>query len=236
MKILAIDTASDVCGVSILEDNHCICTLDTNTGRTHSENLMPMIQEAFQKTGLTLKNIDLLVCDKGPGSFTGIRIGIATIKAFCDSLTIPCVGISSLEVLAYQVKEEGFIASILDCKNENCYYALYELKNGIYHEIIFPVAESVENAISILQTDDSPITFVGDGINTYASIILEKIPMPFLMIDSATLDSFDLGLAGLTKFHALGNVGEDVLPLYLKKPQAQRLLEEKLRKEHLNHE
>lgn len=236
MKILAIDTASDVCGVSILEDNHCICKLDTNTGRTHSENLMPMIQEAFQKTGLTLKNIDLLVCDKGPGSFTGIRIGIATIKAFCDSLAIPCVGISSLEVLAYQVKEEGFIASILDCKNENCYYALYELKNGIYHEIISPVADSVKNAISILQTYDSPITFVGDGIDTYASIILEKIPMPFLMIDSATLDSFDLGLAGLTKFHTLGNVGEDVLPLYLKKPQAQRLLEEKLRKEHLNHE
>ena len=76
---------------------------------------------------------------------------------------------------------------------------------------------------------------MGDIIDTYASIILEEIPKPFLMIDSATLNSFDLGLAGLTRFHALGNVGEDVLPLYLKKPQAQRLLEEKLRKEHLNH-
>ena len=69
MKILSIDTASNVCGVSILEDNKLISTLDTNTGRTHSENLMPMIETAFTKSNLTLKDMDLMVCDSGPRFF-----------------------------------------------------------------------------------------------------------------------------------------------------------------------
>ena len=89
MKILSIDTASDICGVSILDNNNLICNLDSNTGRTHSENLMPFIDLAFKKSNICLKDIDLLVCDKGPGSFTGIRIGIATVMAFKDSLNIP---------------------------------------------------------------------------------------------------------------------------------------------------
>ena len=84
MKILSIDTASDVCGVSILEDKKSIISLDTNTGRTHSENLMPMIENAFNQTNLSLNDIELITCDIGPGSFTGLRIGIATTKAFCD--------------------------------------------------------------------------------------------------------------------------------------------------------
>lgn len=101
MKILSIDTSSDVCGVSILEDKKLLCSLDTNTGRTHSENLVPMINEALAEVELDSFDIELLVCDIGPGSFTGIRIGVATARAFSDSLDLPCVGISSLEALAY---------------------------------------------------------------------------------------------------------------------------------------
>ena len=125
MKILSIDTASEVCGVSILENSNLICQLDQATGRTHTEKLMNIIEQAFRQCHLTLKDIDLLVCDKGPGSFTGIRIGIATIKAFHDSLQIPCIGVTSLEGLAYSIQKDGFIVTLLDCKNNNCYFALY---------------------------------------------------------------------------------------------------------------
>ena len=69
LKILSVDTASNVCGVSILDNNNLICNLDDNTGRTHSENLMPMIEEAFEKANLELKDIDLIVCDIGPRFF-----------------------------------------------------------------------------------------------------------------------------------------------------------------------
>ena len=231
MKILSIDTASNICGVSILEDTNLICKLDSNTGRTHSENLMPMIKTAFEKSNLSLNDIDLLVCNKGPGSFTGIRIGIATIKAFHDSLDINCIGISSLESLAYLVKNEGLIFSIIDCKNDNCYFALYELKNSEYHEIVPPSTDNIYNAINICNnyiSNKNLITVVGDGVNTYKDIIIDNFKGINLEFSKKNdLDSYSLALAGINKFKI--NSSEEILPLYLKKPQAQRQLESKLK-------
>ena len=109
MKILCIDTSSNLCSVAILENNNLINKLELNNGLTHSETLMPLIKELLNTSNLSLKDIDLLVSDIGPGSFTGIRIGVSTVKAFADCLNIPCVGISSLEVLAYNIKNNGII-------------------------------------------------------------------------------------------------------------------------------
>lgn len=229
MKILSIDTASNICGVSILENANLLCKLDTNTGRTHSENLMPMIQQALEQSNTSLNDIGLFVCDKGPGSFTGIRIGIATVKAFHDSLDIPCVGVSSLEALAYSVKKEGYIVSIIDCKNENCYFALYELKNSKYTQMIEPTADTILNALTRCQQSISPsasITFVGDGSEIYTETICHLFKnYQFVFSNNHLLDSYTLGLAGLDKWKE--NNLDDVLPMYLKKPQAQRQLEEK---------
>ena len=129
MKTLSLETSSKICSVAILEDKNLIKKIELDNGLTHSETLMPLIKQILEETNLTLSKIDLLVCDIGPGSFTGIRIGIATIKAFTDSLNIPSVGVSSLEGLAYNIKTDGIICSIIDCKNNNCYYALYKLEN-----------------------------------------------------------------------------------------------------------
>ena len=107
MKILSIDTASDLCTVAVLEDENCIKEVIVSDARNHSEKIMPVIEQALQETNLNLKNIDLIVCDKGPGSFTGIRIGVGTVLAFQDAINIPCVGISSLEALAYNVRQDG---------------------------------------------------------------------------------------------------------------------------------
>lgn len=231
MKILSIDTASQICGVSILEDTNSICKLDKDTGRTHSENLMPMIEQAFEECNLSLNDINLLVCDKGPGSFTGIRIGISTIKAFHDSLSIPCVGVNSLETLAHSIQEDGFIVSLLDCKNDNCYFALYELKDGKYIEVIAPTAESIENALNLCQQkieSNQPITFVGDGSVAFQEQIINTFKnFNFTTSENNSLNSYYLGLAGLHKFQE--KKLEDVSPLYLKKPQAQRQLEEKFK-------
>lgn len=246
MKILSIDTASDICGVSILEDENLICNLDSNTGRTHSENLMPMVENAFSKSNLSLKDVDLLVCDKGPGSFTGIRIGVATVMAFHDSFDIPCVGISSLESLAYNtrnvVKNNSYVCSIIDCKNDNCYFALYENKNGIFEELIEPQTESIESALLILDSyfedgiknndsienfENTTISFVGGGCKIYKDKIKNYFRNASFVDDILNnLNSYNLGLAGLVHYNENIDIG-DVLPLYLKKPQAQRLLEEK---------
>ena len=106
MKILSIDTASNLCTVAILDNSKCIKEITVNDARNHSEKIMPVIEQALIETNTTLKDIDLIVCDKGPGSFTGIRIGVGTVLAFQDSLNIPCVGINALEALAYNVLQD----------------------------------------------------------------------------------------------------------------------------------
>lgn len=215
MKILCIDTSSNLCSVAILEDTTLIKKIELDNGLTHSETLMPLIKELLDSCNLDLKDIDLLVSDIGPGSFTGIRIGVATCKAFSDSLNIPCIGINSLEVLAYNIKNDGIICSSIDCKNNNCYFALYELKNEIYTVLEEPCAKSVLEVLDLLNTKYSnrSIEFVGDGIP--------------LKSNNCYLNIKNLGIAGFRKFINNKNVNENILPLYLKKPQAQIQLEEK---------
>lgn len=217
MKILCIDTSSKLCSVAILENTTLINKLELDTGLTHSETLMPLIKELLEKSNLSLKDINLLVSDIGPGSFTGIRIGVATCKAFSDSINIPCVGISSLEVLAYNAKHDGIICSTIDCKNDNCYFALYKLIDGNYTILEEPCAKTVTEVLDILNTkySDKQINFVGNGITSSST--------------NCYLNVENLGIAGYKKFIRNSNVGEDILPLYLKKPQAQRQLEEKLK-------
>ncbi len=166
MKILAVDTSSKLCSVAILEDKNLIKKLELDNGLTHSETLMPLIQQLLNECSLSLNNINLLVSDIGPGSFTGIRIGVSSCKAFSDSLNIPCVGISSLEVLAYNIQNDGIICSTIDCKNNNCYFALYELNSGNYNVLIEPCAKSVNDVLDLLNSQyyNKCISFVGDGI------------------------------------------------------------------------
>jgi len=215
LKILCIDTSSNLCSVAILEDTTLIKKLELNNGLTHSETLMPLIKQLLEESNLTLKDIDLLVSDIGPGSFTGIRIGVSTCKAFSDSLNIPCIGISSLDVLAYNIKNDGIICSTIDCKNANCYFALYECKNGAYFTLEEPCAKTVQEVLNLLGSkySDKIIEFVGDGIPSKSTV--------------CHLNVENLGIAGVRKFISNNNVGEEILPLYLKKPQAQRQLEEK---------
>ena len=235
MKILAVDTSSKLCSVAILEDTNLIKKLELDNGLTHSETLMPLIQQILKECNLTLNNIDLLVSDIGPGSFTGIRIGVASCKAFSDSLNIPCVGISSLEVLAYNIKNDGIICSTIDCKNDNCYFALYKLNSGVYNILQEPCAMSINEVLSLLNTQycDKAIYFVGDGISNerlcafYANNDnlnnLKKETSSYLNVEN-------LGIAGYKKYVNQNKAGENILPLYLKKPQAQIQLEEKLNK------
>ena len=103
MKILSIDTSSKRCSVTILDDSKVLINLCNDDEKTHSVKLMPMVDQAFKDTNLNLDDIALLACSVGPGSFTGVRIGIATVKAFADVKNIPVVGISSLESLAYNL-------------------------------------------------------------------------------------------------------------------------------------
>ena len=215
MKILCIDTSSKLCGVGIFENEKLIDKIELNNGLTHSETLMPILKQILEKNSLVLKDFDLIAVDIGPGSFTGIRIGVATAKAFFDSLTIPCVGIDSLEILAYQIKEPSIICSAIDCKNDNCYFALYELRNNEYVILEAPSAKTKQEVTDLLDSkySNKEIKFVGDAFSS-------KSLFNHLSVEN-------LNFAALKKFTRNNFHGEEILPLYLKKSQAERQLEEK---------
>lgn len=227
MKILSIDTASNLCTVAILENTKCIKEITVNDARNHSEKIMPVIEQVLQETNFTLKDIDLIVCDKGPGSFTGIRIGVGTVLAFQDALSIPCVGINALETLAYNIKQNGLICSLIDARNNNVYYGLFKHSNNEYSQIGALDFKPIDDAISTLKSQietNTTIYFVGDGAVTNKDLIEANISN-CIFTEKNNLSSYSLGIAGYNTYIKEGQTS--IIPLYLRKSQAERFLEEK---------
>lgn len=220
MKILSIDTSSNICTVAVLENYECKEEIIVDDARNHSEKIMPVIEEALNKTNLNLTDIDLIVCDKGPGSFTGIRIGVGTVLAFQDSLNIPCIGVSSLEALAYNVKNNGIICSLIDAKNQNVYFGLFE-KNDYYKQLEDFSFLSIDEVILKLKKYDN-ITFVGDGTLIYKELLKNNFNN-CNFCNKNVLSSYSLALAGLDKYNS--NIKNNIMPLYLRKSQAERATE-----------
>ena len=231
MKILSISTSSSICSVCILEDKNVILEISDNTGNTHSVTLMPQIQELFNKTNLNLKDIDLLACDKGPGSFTGIRIGISTMKAFKDVTNADIIGVSSLLALAYNTNFNGYICSLIDAKNDNVYYGLFDNSFGKYTKIGEYELKNINYVAEILKNCNKPIFFVGNGSIVYKDVLKSILEKNIIFDDDIslhTLNSKSVGKAAFHIFSSKENI-EDTSPspLYLRKSNAERELEEK---------
>lgn len=244
MKILAIDTSSKICTVAITEDTKKIIELQSHDEKTHSVKLMPMIDEALKNANLTLSDIDLLACSVGPGSFTGVRIGIATAKAFADIKNIPVVSVSSLEGLAYNLIdtttefETTLFCSMIDAKNSNVYCGLYCNSNSGLTQIADLMAEPIDTVISKINTLVSNtdtnlkhIHFVGDGACIYQDILKQKIsnvPLAFAQENQNEASGISIANCGYAKYKN-GEYGTSAIlsPLYLRKSQAERELEEK---------
>lgn len=237
MISLVIDTCNSNLLVALVKNDEILSIYNERVYSDMSTKIFPAMQEVFNSAGILPNDIDNILVANGPGSFTGIRIGIATVKAFNDSLNIPCIGISSLEALAYNINNNSsLVCSILDSKNDNCYFALYERKEKLFETLIEPQAEDIYSALSILKSyiddnfENSNITFVGDGSKIYETQIKETFNDSLIADENQdNLNSYNLGICGYQKFVNSGCINEDILPLYLKKPQAQKLLEEKMK-------
>ena len=244
MKILSIDTSSSICSVAILEDNKIIKEMHNFSEKEHSETLMPMIDELFKTTKLSLDNIGLIACSVGPGSFTGIRIGIATVKAFADAKNIPVVGVNSLEAMAYlgvAQKGDGEFVSILDARNDNVYFAIYKMKKGQFSIYKNPEAMQISEAITYIDNLKLPIYFLGDIVNADLARI-EQLYLSRVSIEKANSEDVNkheyltnvgplaigVALAGLNRYkNGIYGNSNSLTPMYLRKPQAQRQKEGK---------
>lgn len=221
MKILSLTTSSKICAAAILEDDEIIKEVIINDKITHSVTLMPMIENLFKNVNYRLTDMDLIVCDVGPGSFTGIRVGTATTKAFSDALNINAVGISSLEALAYNVKQEGIICSIIDAKHDNVYVGIFENMNGKYVLKEDLNSKNIDELIEELKDkyyNEQNIIFVGDGIDAHQEKILNSLSKAKISTNNM-ISAVNIAKAG--REHFANNKCDKVLPLYLRKTQAE---------------
>ena len=212
MKILAISTSSKNASVSLLEDDKLIKELNNTNERTHSEKLMPLVDELLKSCNVLLSDINLIACDVGPGSFTGIRIGVATVKALAETKKIPIVSCSSLEALSYNVLDAENICSILDARNNQVYAAIFDKDHNLVSDYL---ADDINNLSPVFHKY-SNLMFVGDG---------SKLLNNSNEFDN-TIYSRNVGICGYKKYLNHEIIDSDHLSvLYLRKSQAERLKE-----------
>ena len=235
MRILAVDTSSKNCSVAIVEvdenkNYNIIAFENSDDEKTHSQKLMPIVDKVFKEHNLTLKDMDLLACCVGPGSFTGIRIGIATMKAFADVTNIKTVSVTSLESLSYNIEEDGIIIPIIDCKNNNVYSAIFSKENNTYKQIGKNISDNIDNAISLYKAnaENKNITFVGDGSILYKDLLTSKLSNKLIFSNKNIQSSISLAKCAYDKYlEGLYGDSNNLSPLYLRKSQAERALVEK---------
>ena len=210
MKILAISTSSSNASVSLLENDTLIKELNNTNERTHSEKLMPLVDELLKTSNTSLSEINLLACDVGPGSFTGIRIGVATVKALAEVKKIPIVSCSSLQALSYNVTNAEYICSILDARNNQVYAAIFDKEHTLISDYF---ADDINNLLPIFKKYQNMV-FIGDGA---------KLLNNLNNFDN-TIYSKNVGICGYKKYLNNEILDSDNLSiLYLRKSQAERL-------------
>ena len=223
MKILGIETSSKVCAVALSENDKIIKEKILEDENTHSVKLMPLVDELLKETKTELKDIDLFSCDKGPGSFTGIRIGIATVKAFLDATNKKAVGVSSLEILAYNSTNDGIICSIIDARNNNVYCGFFERKDNIIKQIGKLKFDTIENILEESKKMKSKITFIGDASKSYKEQIIETMKKQAIFEEEAAnkLNARNINLIAYIKRDEAVDTNK-LLPDYLRKSNAER--------------
>lgn len=226
MKILAIDTTAKTATVALCEDEKLLSLYSQYNLMTHSETILPMVETMLKNCALSPSDIDLFACSRGPGSFTGVRIGAATVKGLAFSQNRPCVGVSTLEALALQFADlgvgEAIICPVMDARRSQVYNALFMLKNGRLERLCEDRAISLEELSAELSSYSAPIYLTGDGYELAKSeLALDGIKDTPLLMRSQ--NAYSVALAAL--FRARLGITEndiDLLPSYLRASQAER--------------
>ena len=232
MKILALDSTAVVGSVALCEDSRMVAHYTLNTGNTHSQTLLPMIESVLKSAEWEIDDLDLFAVSQGPGSFTGVRIGIATIKGLAFGKNIPCAGVSTLEALAYNLRYySGIICPVMNARRAQVYNALFACENGVLTRLCPDRAISIAELDEELATATQPIYLVGDGYDITLDGFqkTQVVPVP----DELRYQSgYSVALCGLAA-HSRGEAVNDtaLAPVYLRPSQAERERNERLANE-----
>lgn len=227
MKTLAVDTSTMMATCALLDEDRLLGEFSLNQDMTHSENLVPMIKEMLDNLNLKVKDIDLFGVAIGPGSFTGLRIGIATIKSFAHVFDKPVIGVSTLEGLAFNLPYNGYIVPMIDARRNRIYTGIYNRIKGNLINIVEPTIMEVDKLMKLLQKEYDHIIVNGNGTLVYRDIILEALGDQVIMapknLNSCRASS--IGELALLKYkEGQRDSYYHLVPEYLRESQAQREL------------
>lgn len=232
MKVLGIDSSGMVAGVALVQDEIKIAEYSVNYKKTHSQTLMLMLDEIVKMTELELKDIDAIAVAAGPGSFTGLRIGAATVKGLGMALEKPIISVPTCHGLAYNLWGcEGVVCPIMDARRQQVYTGIYEFSDGEMNCIMEQSAMDIEELIDILNKMEKKVTFTGDGVPVYSHNIAGKLKAPYNFAPAHMNRQSAGAVATLgMKYYKQGiyESADEHKPIYLRKSQAEREREEKM--------
>lgn len=226
MKILALDSTAKICTAALCEDSQLILLKSENAGMTHSQTLLPMIESILSESGVGVSDIDMFALSKGPGSFTGVRIGAATVKGLCFGRGKPCVGVSSLEALSYNhIDKEGIVLSAMDARREQVYCAFFRAFDGKIERISEDMAISLSELCGrCAEYAGETIYVCGDGAALAYNKLKENKELVLVYdADRAGQNAYSVALCAY-KAYLNGKYESDseLRPSYLRLAQAER--------------
>lgn len=236
MNLLAIESSGQVASAAVIRDDALIAEYTLNNGLTHSQTLLPMIEEIMNSSKLEKESLDAIAISKGPGSFTGLRIGSATAKGLGLALNIPLAEVSTLLGLAYNLREctKRLVCPIIDSRRREVYGAIYRFswENGEYacECVMQDSALTLEAFLDKLNEMGQPCIFTGDAVNAYGDYIKEKTICDYQFASGRNLlvNAASVAMAGLDMYKEGRLVNADEhSPEYLRLSQAEREMLEK---------
>ena len=225
MLILAFETSAKAASVALLEGGKLLAEGYQNTGMTHSQTLMVMAEDMLKQCGKTADDVSAVAVAEGPGSFTGVRIGVAAAKGFAWGLSIPCYGVSTLEAMANSLGiYDGYICPVMDARRNQVYNALFQADCGKLTRIREDRAISLEDLGEDVKNLNKPIFLVGDGSTLCYNTLLEKVPA-LVLPPEHRMHQRALGVGLVAARQASAGVAGDaaaLTPNYLRLSQAER--------------
>lgn len=222
MKILAVDTATPSCSVAVTDGQHLLAEINLARARTHTRHLAGMLRDVCRLAGLALGEMDAFAVVKGPGSFTGLRIGVSTVKGLAEGAGRPMVGISALQALAEQAgAATPLVCPLIDARRSEVYYSSYRRVDGVWVERHRAEVAPPEQA---LRDIDAPCTFIGNGAVLYGPMIRDRVGERacFVPLSAHILRAWTVAQLALKRLEA--GESDDILlfkPDYLRKSDAQ---------------
>lgn len=227
MKILGIDSSAKSASAAVTENGKVISSFYINTGLTHSQTLMPMIDNVLKCADMSIDDIDLIAVNKGPGSFTGIRIGVAAAKGLGDAKNLKCIGISTLESMAYNLTDiDCTCCAVMDARCNQVYTAIFNIQGGKVERLTSDSAISIDELKNLLKNYNNLKILVGDGADLCYNRLSDDIEN---LKKAGEMNKFQnaVGVCHAAESHGDAVSAEELIPEYLRLPQAERELNAK---------